>query len=102
MVVLNHGRVKLEESAEDLISRHRLVEVLMPSDAPRPAQASGWIGISTSGRLVRFIESHYDEARLAGKIAQFLPGAVSHSVSAMPLRDVFVALVKAGKADAGA
>jgi ABC-2 type transport system ATP-binding protein len=102
VVVLNHGRVKLEESAEELIARHRQVEVLMPSDAPRPAQASGWIGISTSGRLARFIEPHYDEAELAKKIAQFLPGAVSHTVSAMPLRDVFVALVKAGKADAGA
>jgi ABC-2 type transport system ATP-binding protein len=101
VVILNHGQVKLEENAGDLIARHRLVEVLMPSDAPQPAPASGWIGVSSSGRLVRFIEPHYEAAELAAKIARFLPGAVSHTTSAMPLRDVFVALVKAGKADAG-
>ena len=101
VVILNHGQVKLEENAGDLIARHRLVEVLMPSDAPQPAPASGWIGINSSGRLVRFIEPHYEAAALAEKIARFLPGAVSHTASAMPLRDVFVALVKAGKADAG-
>ena len=102
VVVLNHGRVKLEESAEGMIARHRLVEVLMSSDGLRPEQASGWTNVNTSGRITRFVEPHYDEAELEKKIALYLPGAVGHTASPMPLRDIFVAFVKAGKSDAGA
>ena len=101
VVVLDNGRVKLDESTEELLARHRLVEVLMPHDAPAPADTSGWLGIATSGRIVRFVEPRFDAAALDGKVAQFLPGAVSHTASPMTLRDVFVALVKAGKANAG-
>jgi ABC-2 type transport system ATP-binding protein len=101
VVVLDNGRVKLEESTEELLARHRLVEVLMPSDAPLPAKTSGWLNAGTAGRIARFIEPHYDERALNEKIAQFLPGAVSHTAVPLSLREVFVALVKAGKATAG-
>ena len=100
VVLLDHGRIALEESTEELLARHRLVEVLMPSDAPVPANVSGWVQVSTSGRLVRFVEPHGDGPALAEKIAQYLPGAVSHTTSAMSLREVFVSLVKANAAAA--
>lgn len=102
VVVLNNGRVKLEESTEELLSRHRLVEVLMPGEPAIPSgRAAGWLGLNVSGRIVRFVEPHYHEHTLEEKLSQYLPGAVSHTVSIMPLRDVFVALVKAGKAAGG-
>ena len=102
VVVLDHGRVKLEESTEELLARHRLVEVLMPGEfaIPSPRDA-GWLSLNMSGRIVRFVEPHYDERLLAEKLAQHLPAAESHTASVMPLRDVFVALVKAGKAAGG-
>lgn len=97
VVLLDNGRISLQESCEDLLARHRMVEVLMPHDAPIPAPASGWLNAASSGRLVRFVEPQFQPDELPEKIARYLPGAESHTVTAMPLREVFIAAVKAAK-----
>lgn len=102
VVVLNYGRVKLEESAEELLARHRKVEVLLEKELPHmPMGAYSWQGMEMAGRIVRFVETDYGELALAERIARCLPGPVSHTAEALPLRDVFVSLVKARKAAAG-
>lgn len=102
VVVLNYGRVLLEESMEDLLARHRAVEVLLEKEgAADPAGAASWQGIISAGRIVRFVETDFSEAALAERLTRHLPGAVSHTASPMPLREVFVSLVKAGRVAAG-
>ena len=45
VVVLDNGRVKLEESTEELLARHRLVEVLLEKEcAVPPGPAASWQG----------------------------------------------------------
>jgi len=103
VVVLNYGRVLLEESTEDLLARHRAVEVLLEKEcAAPPASAESWQGLTSAGRIVRFVETNYSsEAALTERMAQHLPGIASHTATPMPLRDVFVSLVKAGRVTAG-
>ncbi len=101
VVMLNYSRVKLEESTEALLARHRLVEVLLPAEVAlgnRDAEVKplhqGWLQVRVAGRLVRFVDSHYDAEKLAAAIRQHFPNAVDHTASGLTLREVCLLLMR--------
>jgi ABC-2 type transport system ATP-binding protein len=102
VVMLNHGEVLLDESTESLLARHRRVEVLLPENfGDLPALPPAWIAPQSSGRVLRFADTAHDPASFSRQAAKVFPGCPPPDVSSFTLRELFVTLIRAGKADAG-
>jgi ABC-2 type transport system ATP-binding protein len=92
---LDAGRIVLTEPFARLQQRFRRVEVT----TPEPAQSApgmlpaAWIGLTTAGRVVRFVDTEYSEPASLGVIQSRFPGA-SPEVRPMTLREIFVALAR--------
>jgi ABC-2 type transport system ATP-binding protein len=91
---LADGRLLLEEPMSELLGRFRRVEVgLANGTAPPEQRPASWLGFAADGRAVRFVDSQAEAGDAAWRDA--FPGASIES-SRMSLRDVFVALTRAG------
>ena len=92
---LDGGRLVLAEPLATLQQRFRHVEVT--TTAPLPSLSSGmppsWIGTTTAGRVMRFVDTAYNEAASREAIESRLPGARAE-VRTMTLREIFVALAR--------
>lgn len=76
---------------DDLLGRHRLVETRLPDEAAfGPGLPRTWSLVGQSGRILRFVDTAYDPARLARDIAHHLPGADDPQTTPLPLREVVV------------
>ena len=91
---LDGGRLVLCESLATLQARFRRVEVTMPepqSAGPRESPP-GWIGMTTSGRVLRFVDTAHTPVSESSIAARFAGARVeAHS---MTLREIFVALAR--------
>ena len=89
------GRLATEEPMAALLGRFRRVEVSLPDGATMPtAPPPAWLGLTTEGRAARFVDSQASPASEAAWRVAF-PAAAIESAP-MSLRDVFVALTRAG------
>ena len=92
---LDGGRLVLAEPLATLQQRFRHVEVT--ATAPLPSIANGmppsWIGATTAGRVMRFVDTAYNEPASRAAIESRLPGARAE-VRTMTLREIFVALAR--------
>jgi ABC-2 type transport system ATP-binding protein len=95
VVILDNGKLKLEESADDLLARFRAVEIILSGDAgsvvPLP---ESWLNVETAGRVMRFADSRFNERELAGAVARHVPAAKQYQAAPMTLREIFVALAR--------
>lgn len=102
LVMLNHGSVIIDESAEAILARHRRVEILLPpSLGALPALPSHWLAPATAGRILRFTDTRHDPADFAETLARHFPGCPAPDVHPLSLRELFVTLTQAGRIDAG-
>ena len=102
VVMMNHGKALLNESTESLLARHRRVEVVLPeSFGDLPALPASWIGAEASGRVLRFADTAHEPVHFNEQAARVFPGCPPPDVQRYSLRELFVTLVRAGKADAG-
>lgn len=102
VVLLNHGAVVLDEDTDALLARHRLVEILLPADfAQLPKLPPAWIAAQSSGRVLRFTETAFDSQNFPAAVAQLFPSCPPPDVRPLTLREIFVTLVRTGRADAG-
>jgi ABC-2 type transport system ATP-binding protein len=92
---LDGGRIVLAEPLSRLQQRFRRVEVTTPEPAqPMPSVLPApWIGLTTAGRVVRFVDTEYSEPASSGAIQSRFPGA-SPEIRPMTLREIFVALAR--------
>jgi ABC-2 type transport system ATP-binding protein len=93
---LSSGRLLVEEPMAALLGRFRRVEVALPDGATVPSPQASWLGFAVDGRAARFVESQASPAAEAAWREAF-PGAAIET-GPMSLRDVFVALTRAGAA----
>jgi ABC-2 type transport system ATP-binding protein len=99
VALLDGGRLQLSEPAEALQGRFRRVEVtLQGGEAKLEALPPSWLGVERAGGLVRFVESRYEPAATERACRERFPEA---AVVAQPmtLREIFMALARAGRAD---
>ena len=92
---LADGSLLVEEPMQTLLARFRHVEVALADGAAVPGQRpSSWHGFSVDGRAARFVESQASPAAEAG----WRDGFPAPTIDARPmsLREVFVALTRAG------
>jgi ABC-2 type transport system ATP-binding protein len=96
---LHQGRLHFTEELTSVSARFREMAVTFAAAAPPlpETRPDHWLLPQTAGNALRFIESRYDSERTASEIRAAFPDALEVTASAMPLRAIFVALVKAGR-----
>jgi ABC-2 type transport system ATP-binding protein len=98
---LEQGQLRISEELSKLSERFREVELTFDAAPPLPRETPvSWMHISNSAAVVRFIESRFDPQRTAGEIRSVFGEARNVEIAAMPLRSIFIALAKAGRAPA--
>ncbi len=96
---IDGGRLVVTEPLTSLQARCRRLEVTVDSDSPsaRAAAPPTWIGITTAGRVTRFVDTAYSSGASERQVQASMPGA-RIEVHPMTLRDIFVALVREARA----
>ena len=97
--LIRHGRLVLSEQLSALQQRFREIEVTLsrPVSLPR-SLPQGWLAARASGNVMRFVESQYENGRTANRVREMFSSEAAYSASAMSLREIFVALARAGEA----
>jgi ABC-2 type transport system ATP-binding protein len=90
---LDGGRVVLSEPMTALLDRFRQVEVSVPEAGAVPAAEASWIGVTSAGRIVRFVDTAYRGPASDEQIFGRFPGA-RIDAQPMSLRQIFLALVR--------
>jgi ABC-2 type transport system ATP-binding protein len=95
VAILDRGQLRLNEPAESLQARFRAVEVILETEAVVPSTAPAhWLNPEPSGRVLRFVDSEHEAARLQGDLKQTLGSIRQLNVNPMTLRQVFVSLAR--------
>lgn len=98
IVMIETGRLKLNETTEALQARFRQVEVTLEATAADISQSpASWLELERAGNLVRFVVADYDRATTEQACREHFPSA---SVVARPmtLRQIFLVLARQGRA----
>ena len=78
-----------------LATRFREVEITTDSPLPLPSPLpSSWLQTKSSGALVRFIDSCFDEQTSASDIHRLFPTAKDIQFRALSLRAIFLAMAR--------
>jgi ABC-2 type transport system ATP-binding protein len=96
---LDAGGLRFSEQLEALSGRFR--EILLTFDAAPampPRLPSRWVHAEASGGVLRLIDTQYKGECSAEELRQVFPDFREMTVSAMPLRTIFVTLAKTGQA----
>jgi ABC-2 type transport system ATP-binding protein len=94
--VINDGQLYLSEPTESLQARFRQIEFTASeglTQLPASLPAS-WLVPEMAGPNVRLVESQFREEATLSELYHFFPGASEPLVSAMSLRDIFLALAR--------
>jgi ABC-2 type transport system ATP-binding protein len=96
VAVLDNGRLRLDEPAEQLVGRFRRVEVTGAPAAATPA--AGELEWAQAGALTRFVEPAYAGEATERAWRERFPGA---TVVAQPmaLREIFITLARSGRTE---
>ena len=99
---LDAGRVVVCEALTTLQGRFRRVDVTVAGGDSAGAMTpeSGWIGMTIAGRVIRFTDTSHEGSPADARIAARFPGA-HVEVQSMTLREIFVALARHTRAQAG-
>ena len=93
--ILNKGRLELAEPVSSLLGRFRQVDVAVdPTTSLAAGLPSSWLLPAAEGRVVRFVESEFNDAGFGEKVRAVLPTARDINAQPMSLRSIFVALAR--------
>jgi len=95
---LDNGRLQFSEEMTSLSERFREIEITLANSAPTTAAwPAAWLNREQSATVVRFVDSHFDQARTMAEVHGVFGAVQQINVSPMPLRAIFVTLAKAGR-----
>src|SRR5580692_3145611 len=95
---LEQGRLRFSEELAHLVERFREVQVTFDGAARLPEKTpENWMQINTSAAVVRFVESHFDSERTRVEIRGVFGEVRDVTFSPMTLREIFLAMAKAGR-----
>jgi ABC-2 type transport system ATP-binding protein len=90
---LDNGRIVLSEPMTALLDRFRQVEITQPEPASTTAPDAHWIGVNSTGRVLRFVDTEYRGPASDERLSVRFPAAVIDA-QPMSLRQIFIALVR--------
>ncbi len=99
VALLDHGRLRLQETTETLEARFRHIEVnLNGGPAHLATPPSAWLALERAGERVHFIATDYSPHATEAECRERFPQA---TVTARPLtlREIFVALARASRTE---
>jgi ABC-2 type transport system ATP-binding protein len=92
---LEKGRLLFQEEMASLSMRFRGVTVTLDTPADVLAQfPQSWLQIESTGRVVRFVHSDYDERTSRAELLAVFPGARDLRVDPLTLREIFLTIAK--------
>jgi ABC-2 type transport system ATP-binding protein len=92
---LDSGKLLFSEEMSSLATRFREVELTRETDAPLPAPLpDGWLQPKSSGMLVRFVDSRFDEQRTSADIQRVFGTVKDIQYRPLSLRSIFLALAR--------
>jgi ABC-2 type transport system ATP-binding protein len=95
---LDNGRLQFSEEMTSLTERFREIEITLANSSPTTAAwPAAWLSREQSATVVRFVDSHFEQARTMAEVRGVFGDVQQINVSAMPLRAIFVTLAKAGR-----
>jgi ABC-2 type transport system ATP-binding protein len=95
---LEQGRLRFSEELTQLVERFREVQVTFDGASRLPEKApESWMQINSSAAVVRFIESRFESERTRAEIRDVLGEVRDVTFSPMTLREIFLAMAKAGR-----
>ena len=98
---LNDGRLEFSEELESLSGRFREITLTFADSPAIPADwPACWLKPDTSGAVVRFVDTQFDQERTVARVRRLFPACRDVAVNGMPLRSIFVTLARAGRAAA--
>jgi len=97
---LDSGKLLFSEDMTSLSTRFREVEVTRDSDKPLPlAMPNNWLQPKSSGVIVRFVESRFDEQRTPADIKSLFGTVKDAQYRALSLRAIFLAMARKSEED---
>jgi ABC-2 type transport system ATP-binding protein len=94
---MEQGRLRFSEELSTLRNRFREVELKFEEIPSLPENwPSAWMQRSNSGRVIRFIDSQFNQERTSTEITQLLGETKDVTFTAMTLRSIFLAMAKSG------
>lgn len=95
---LEQGRLRFSEELVTLAGRFREAELTFDTPPTLPAKwPETWMQPGSSGAVIRFIESRFDQERTGSDIRQLFGAACDVSFTPMSLRSIFLAMAKSGR-----
>jgi ABC-2 type transport system ATP-binding protein len=93
---LDKGRLRFSEEMSSLAGRFREVELAFtnPPVATPAAYPASWLQVESTGPVVRFIASRFDEPRTTGEIHQTFANVREVTFTAMSLRAIFLTMAR--------
>jgi ABC-2 type transport system ATP-binding protein len=97
---LEDGRMLFSEEMTVLNERFREVTITLAAPSPLPPKLpSAWLLAETADCVVRFVHSEYRGEASEHEVADLFPGTRDVEWEPMPLRSIFLAMAKAGRAN---
>jgi len=92
---LESGKLLFSEDMTSLSTRFREVELTRDSDGPLPSPLpANWLQSKTSGAIVRFVDSSFDEQKTHSEIQSFFGTVRDVQFRALSLRAIFLAMAR--------
>ncbi len=92
---LESGKLLFSEDMTSLSTRFREVELTRDSDGPLPSPLPGnWLHAKTSGAIVRFVDSRFDEQKIPSEIQRLFGTVKDVQYRALSLRAIFLAMAR--------
>jgi ABC-2 type transport system ATP-binding protein len=96
---LEQGRLRFSEEMGSLAGRFREVELTFDVPPTLPsAYPETWMQVETTGAVMKFIASRFEEQRTVTEIHQTLAGVRDMEFTPMSLRAIFLAMAKSRRA----
>ncbi|HEY3939919.1 MAG TPA: ABC transporter ATP-binding protein [Bryobacteraceae bacterium] len=94
---LDRGRLQFSEEMASLAARFREIEVTLEQPVAPGRWPETWLSAEQSAALVRFVDTQFEEDRTLAEVHRLFGETRQVAVHAMPLRQIFVTLAKAGR-----
>src|SRR6266403_1211580 len=92
---LESGKLLFSEDMTSLSTRFREVEIIRHSDSPLPTTLPDtWLQTKSSGAVVRFVDSRFDEQRDTAEIARVFGSVRDTQFRPVTLRSIFLAMAR--------